>query len=120
MKDLGDFKQQGPPTRRTSKMKNFRNEILELYSEGYRVEQIQDFLSQNGINVTVDGINRFKRNLSTQNFAPNGSSYIGAGKKPQSQPKVANEPNSSKAINAFYKNMQKIMKEEKSDEYNSN
>ena len=113
MKDLGDFKQHSPPTRRTSRLKSFKNEILELYDEGYRVEQIQEFLAQNNIHITVDAINKFKRNLKTQNFPlKTPSSYIGAAKKSQPEPKVANEPNGSKALNAFYKNMQKITNKE--------
>lgn len=63
MKPLEKFKA-SPPKRRVSRLKKFETEILQLYNDGYQVEQIQDFLLQNGVKVTVDAINKFKRNLS--------------------------------------------------------
>lgn len=107
MKELVDFKQQSPPKRRTSRLKSFKNEILELYDEGYRVEQIQEFLAQNNIHVTPDAINKFKRNLSTKNFTLKTPDRNAVTKNTQTESKVANEPNGSKAMNALLKKMQK-------------
>lgn len=112
MKELVDFKQQSPPRRRTSRLKNFKNEILELYNEGYRIEQIQEFLAQNNIHVTVDAINKFKRNLKTKNFTLKNPDRVAVTKNTQTEPNVANESNGSKALNAFYRNMQKITNQE--------
>lgn len=64
MKKLESFKAQSPPKRRISRLKKFETEILQLYNEGYQVEQIQDFLLQNGVSVSVRAINKFKQNLS--------------------------------------------------------
>ncbi|MDD3855997.1 hypothetical protein, partial [Sulfurimonas sp.] len=67
MKKLESFKAQSPPKRRVSRLKKFETEILQLYNEGYQVEQIQEFLAANGVKVTIDAINKFKRNLSIKN-----------------------------------------------------
>ncbi len=107
MKELVDFKQQSPPKRRISRLKSFKNEILELYDEGYRVEQIQEFLAQNNIHVTPDAINKFKRNLSTKNFTLKNPDRNAVTKNTQTEPNVANEPNGSEAMNALLKKMQK-------------
>lgn len=64
MKPLEKFKATSPPQRRVSQLKKYQTEILQLYQEGYRVEQIQEFLSAQGIKVTARAINKFKQNLS--------------------------------------------------------
>jgi len=108
MKVLDDFKKHSPPQRRVSKLKSFKKEILELYNDGYRVEQIQEFLAQNSVNVTVDAINKFKRNLTSKNFSLQTLSSSEAAKKSLPHTKVANESTNSKAINAYMAKMQKI------------
>jgi oligoribonuclease NrnB/cAMP/cGMP phosphodiesterase (DHH superfamily) len=67
MKTLDKFRATSPPKRRVSRLKKFEKEILELYDEGYQVEQIQEFLSMHGIKVSVRAINKFKQNLSIKN-----------------------------------------------------
>ena len=49
MKTLESFLKKNLPMRRKSKLAEFKNEIFELYSRGFKVEQIQEFLIDNGV-----------------------------------------------------------------------
>lgn len=70
MKVLDDFKKHSPPKRRVSKLKSFKQEILELYNEGYRVEQIQEYLLTHKVITSRAWLYKFiKQNLNNQNFS---------------------------------------------------
>ena len=72
MKTLESFTKKVEPKRRTSKLKKYENEIKKLYIQGYRVEQIQDFLKLNGVSADRSYVFKFlklNKNLSTQNFS---------------------------------------------------
>ncbi len=70
MKVLDDFKKHSPPKRRVSKLKSFKQEILELYNEGYRVEQIQEYLLTHKVTTSKAWLYKFiKQNLNSQNFS---------------------------------------------------
>lgn len=109
MKKLESFKAQSPPKRRVSRLKKYEKEILELYDDGYRVEQIQDFLRQNGINVTVDAINKFKRNLSkTFPYKPSSSEAAQNSKNTTTKKTVEelkNSPDTNIATKLFLQNL---------------
>ena len=103
MKTLEDFMHSHPPNRRQSKLKAFQDEILQMYSNGYKVEQIQEWLALNKVNVTVDAINKFKKNLNSKNSSL---------KKPQKtrKPEVKKEDIEDiehKATKAFIQNLDK-------------
>lgn len=104
MKTLDSFRGQSPPKRRVSRLKKFETEILQLYDEGYQVEQIQEFLLQNGVKVTVDAINKFKRNLSkTFPYKPSSSGAAQNSKieKTQNVEKLKNDPDINMATKLF-------------------
>lgn len=104
MKKLESFKAQSPPKRRVSRLKKFEKEILKLYADGYQVEQIQEFLASNGIKVTVDAINKFKRNLSkTFPYKPSSSGAAQNSKieKTQNVEKLKNDPEINMATKLF-------------------
>ena len=46
-------------TKPKSKLKRFENEIYELLDNGYSIKQIVDFLAQNGVKVTPQGLGKF-------------------------------------------------------------
>lgn len=74
MKPLEKFKANSPPKRRVSRLKKYETEILQLYTDGYQVEQIQEFLGAQKIKVSVRAINKFKQNLSkTFPYKPSSS-----------------------------------------------
>lgn len=108
MKPLEKFKAQSPPRRRVSRLKKYEKEILELYSEGYQVEQIQDFLVSNGINVTVDAINKFKRNLSIKNSSLKTQGGTAAPAKIDTKKtveEIKNSPDTNIATKLFLQNL---------------
>jgi len=72
MKTLESFTKKVKPQRRKSKLQPYEKEIRELYAEGYRVEQIQEFLETNGIKASVRGIRWFlklNRTLNNKKFS---------------------------------------------------
>lgn len=106
MKTLDDFFKKNEPKRRVSKLKKFETEILELYKKGYRVQQIQEFLLKNDVSVTIDTINKFKRNLSKKNSSlkiPKNQN------KEQNKTKIEDEKE-HKATSAFFANLDKYQK----------
>jgi hypothetical protein len=108
MKKLESFKAQSPPKRRVSRLKKFETEILQLYNEGYQVEQIQEFLAANGVKVTIDAINKFKRNLSIKNSSLKTSSSEAAQKSKTTQKTVEelkNSPDTNIATKLFLQNL---------------
>jgi len=71
MKTLENFVKKVEPKRRVSKLAKFEKEIHELYQQGYKVEQIQEFLESNGIKASARGIRWFlklNKTLSTKKF----------------------------------------------------
>lgn len=106
MKPLEKFKA-SPPKRRVSRLKKFETEILQLYEEGYQVEQIQEFLRQNGVKVTVDAINKFKRNLSIKNsFLKTSSSEAAQNSKiEKTVEELKNSPDTNMATKLFLQNL---------------
>lgn len=100
MKTLENFKKLNEPKRRISRLKKFEKEIIELYESNYQVEQIQIFLRNQGVKITVDGINKFKRNLSIKN------SSLKTPKISKNSEEVKNSENSEhKATQDFFSNL---------------
>lgn len=66
MKTLVGFMKKNKPEKRISKLKNFKNEIFELFNQGFRVEQIQEFLAENEINSSARNIYYFLKNNSKE------------------------------------------------------
>ena len=100
MKTLEDFMHKYPPNRRQSKLKPFEDEILQMYESGYKVEQIQEWLFQNQVTVSVRAINKFKQNLNSKN-----SSLKNPQKTKKSE--VKKEDIKHKATKAFLNNLDK-------------
>ena len=100
MKTLDNWMQKHPPNRRQSKLKPYQDEILQMYEAGYRVEQIQEWLAQNNVNVSVRAINKFKQNLNSKNSSLKTSQKI---KKTE----VKKEEVNHKATKAFFNNLDK-------------
>ena len=70
MKELEDFIKNNSPNRRRSVLEPFREAIFKLYSDGFQIEQIQDFLKENKIKTSTQNIYRFlksKKNSSLKN-----------------------------------------------------
>lgn len=65
MKILEQFCKQNEPKRRTSKLDAYYDEITELYSRGYQIEQIQDFLKSQKIDISVRGIRKYLKSRKT-------------------------------------------------------
>jgi len=105
MKPLEKFKAQSPPKRRVSRLKKFETEILQLYGEGYQIEQIQEFLAANSVKVTVDAINKFKRNLSIKKSSlktpSSGAAQNSKIEKTQNVEKLKNDPDINMATKLF-------------------
>ena len=97
MKTLEDFMHKHPPNRRQSKLKPFEDEILQMYEAGYQVEQIQEWLAQNDVNVSVRAINKFKQNLNSKN----------SSLKTSQKTEVKKENIEHKATKAFISNLDK-------------
>jgi hypothetical protein len=108
MKTLEKFKAQDPPKRRVSKIQKFKTEILDLYDNEYSVEQIQEYLLQNGVKVSVRRIYQFlKKNLNNQVFSLRTPSGRAAPKIQTTKQPAQN----SKAVSAYMQKLQKIAKE---------
>ncbi len=109
MKTLTSFRAQSPPQKRVSKISKFKSDVLELYNDNYRVDQIQDFLLQNGVKISTRRIYQFlKQNLNNPDFFLQTSSSSAAQK---SKPQQQSAQNSSKAVSAYMQKLQKIAKE---------
>ena len=59
MKELEDFVRNNSPNRRKSVLEPFREAIFKLYGDGFKIEQIQDFLKENKIKTSKQNIYRF-------------------------------------------------------------
>lgn len=103
MKKLESFKAQSPPKRRVSRLKKFETEILQLYNEGYQVEQIQEFLAANGVKVTIDAINKFKRNLSIK--TPSSEAAQKSKTTQKTVEELKNSPDTNIATKLFLQNL---------------
>lgn len=109
MKPLEKFKAQSPPDRRVSKITKFKSDVLELYSDNYKVETIQDFLLQNGVKISTRRIYQFlKQNLNNPDFFLRTPS---SGAAQKSKPQNQSAQNSSKSVSAYMEKLQKIAKE---------
>ncbi len=105
MKNLEKFKATTPPQRRVSRLKKYADEILQLYTDGYQVEQIQEFLQTQGITVSVDAINKFKRNLSKifPYKPPSGGAAQNSKSHKPNVEELKNSPNINTATKLFLK-----------------
>lgn len=56
MKKLDDFMKGNVPNRKVSKLQKFQTEVLILYEQGYRIEQILDFLKQQKIHCSKSNL----------------------------------------------------------------
>ena len=118
MKTLESFTKKVEPKRRKSKLAKFEKEIHELYSKGYKVEQIQEFLKLNGVSADRSYIFKFlklNKNLNTKKFS---------FKNPPA-PIKNQQQKENKALNAFLLDCQKTAeniknyKEQEDDIYSS-
>jgi arginine repressor len=57
--DIEDFIRQNKPKGRKSKLLPFKDQIIRLNDLGYSQEQICEYLSQNGVEVTQTGLSKF-------------------------------------------------------------
>ena len=106
MKTLESFTKKNKPKRRTSKLKKFENEIHNLYQQGYKVEQIQEFLEKRGIKVKIWGIYKFlklNKTLSTEKFSFKNP----VAPKSKTDDKIKKEIKGGKAMGAFLDNIKK-------------
>jgi len=110
MKKLEDFMNRHPPNRRQSQLKPYENEIFRMYDLGYQVEQIQEWLAQNNINVSVRAINKFKQNLSKKN------SSLKNPQKNQNQGQKQQEEVEHKATKAFFGNLDRYRTQKQGEE----
>jgi len=105
VKNLEKFKATSPPQRRVSRLKKYADEILQLYSEGYKVEQIQEFLLLQKVKVSVRAINKFKQSLSIKNSSlktPSGSAAQNSKiDTKKSAEELKNSPNINTATKLF-------------------
>lgn len=110
MKSLESFvaKKNLKPDRRQSKLAPYKDEILSLYNQGYKVETIQEALASKGVKVSVRAINKFKKSLSTKNSilkTPSGSTATTQKNSQNSVQETKAEPN--KATLKFLQKHQK-------------
>lgn len=106
MLPLINFMANSPPKRRVSRLKKFETEILQLYNDGYQVEQIQEFLAANNIKVSVRAINKFKRNLSkTFPYKPSSSEAAQNSKIEKTVEELKNSPDTNMATKLFLQNL---------------
>ncbi len=104
MKILDKFCSQSPPKRRVSRLKKYETEILKLYTDGYQVEQIQEFLASNGVKVSVRAINKFKQNLNkTFSYIPasSGAAQNSKIEKTQNVEELKKSPDTNTATKLF-------------------
>jgi DNA-binding transcriptional MerR regulator len=60
MKTLESFLKNRKPDRRSSNLKEFENEINQLYETGFKIETIQEFLKANGVKKGISQRNIYK------------------------------------------------------------
>lgn len=100
MKTLEQFCKQNKPKRRKNKLEKYSQEIKQLYSEHYTIEQIQDFLAGQGVNTSQRYIYAY---LSLNANKNNRNSMNKVAQKVTTQ-----EPTGiSKATQSFLKNLDK-------------
>lgn len=56
--NIAEFKKKNQP-KKVSTLKKFESEILELYSDGYSLKTIAQFLKENGIKTTFQNVSKF-------------------------------------------------------------
>ncbi len=82
MKALDSFLKNNEPQRRVSQLKEYKSEILQLYKNDFKVEQIQDFLKTQKVEITKRRIWQFvKENLDDKNFSLKTPSASSTSKK---------------------------------------
>lgn len=69
MKPLEKFKSREPPKRRVQKLEKIKEEVADLYRDGYQAEQIQLFAKEQKIEVSLRTISRYLRKLKASNFS---------------------------------------------------
>jgi len=115
MKTLEDFTKKQPPKRRKSKLNEYGKEIKELYNMGYRVPQIREFLSINGIKISCTSIYNFlsKKNVNNRNKTAGGSKN--ETKKPKDINELRKEFEENPVFDVFKKRIQKSKELAKED-----
>jgi len=96
MKTLETFIKQNKPKRRISKLKKFEVEIEKLYQDGFQIEQIKKFLSENKVEVSERTISRFITSIK---------------KSEQIRKEPSNTKNDETESNPFLEKIQKIAEE---------
>ena len=108
MKVLDSFMKKNAPMRRKSQLVDFREDILTLYENNYRVEQIQEFLEKVGVETTKRNIYYFLQKCTKTNNA-------GGKTKQKSENKETNDNNDTEVQNedeeVTLTSMRRIMKE---------
>lgn len=99
MKSLEDFLKNETPKRKVSKLKELENEIVQLYNQGYQVEQIQKFLSENKISTERSNVYKFLKKTKNKSATISG----GEVKKASSEKPIKEEVKSGIDTNKWIK-----------------
>jgi len=70
MKTLEQWCKGNDPKRRKSKLDDYYTEVMQLYNQGYQIEQIQAFLNSQKIEVSVRYIRKYLKNKKTTQDKP--------------------------------------------------
>ena len=70
MKNLNDFLKNNEPERRISKIEPFRKEVFQLYEQGFKVEQIIDFLKGEKIETSKQNLYKFLKSKNSSLKTP--------------------------------------------------
>ena len=117
MKALDSFLKNNEPQRRVSQLKEYKSEILQLYKNDFKVEQIQDFLKTQKVEITKRRIWQFvKENLDDKNFSLKTPSASSTSKKKQSADVLKSDDQDTKAIIAYKQKLQKIANQNNNEE----
>lgn len=68
--DIEEFVKTVPPGKKTSRLNKYGQEIRELKAKGYTDEQIRDWLSRNGIQISREAVRRFVKKTTGQQATP--------------------------------------------------
>jgi len=87
--DVNEFMQQVRPAGKRSRIAPFLSEILTLRERGFSLEQVREFLSRNGVEVSVGGLSAF---LSRQGVhGPTSHASVSSRTSPGSPEAAAEE-----------------------------
>lgn len=62
--NLEEFKKKNKKLKNKSKLFDFKNEIIELITDGYSQESICEFLKENGVNAKQSNLSQFIKKLT--------------------------------------------------------